>query len=130
MMLSITLFLFSSLLLGAMLVFRVWEIRAGRFDKKELASRELSISPAHIEHWNSRFFDAVRQFAHFLMVLLVRATIELLFIVRREAKRLSTRLDQFFLSGSHAERGPVSFYLQNLSGYRDAEKTPALKGRE
>lgn len=124
---AIILFFFALGLLSTMVLYRVWELRAGRFDKKEVAARELTISPAHVEHWNSKFFEAVLQLAHLIMVLLVRAVIGILFIVRREAKRLSTKLDQFFLSGNGHARGPASFYLQNISEYKDSHKTTGRK---
>ncbi|MDP3958221.1 MAG: hypothetical protein Q8Q36_02025 [bacterium] len=124
---AVLIFLFALGLLATMVLFRVWELRAGRFDKKEVAARELTISPAHVEHWNSKFFEAILQLAHFIMVLLVRAVIGILLIIRREAKRLSTKLDQFFLAGNGHARGPASFYLQNLSGYKDAKRTTSKK---
>ena len=124
---ALFLFFFALGLLATMILFRVWELRAGRFDKKEVAARELTISPAHVEHWNSKFFEAILQLAHLIMVLLVRAVIGILFIIRREAKRLSTKLDQFFLAGNGHARGPASYYLQNLSGYKGEKKTTERK---
>ncbi|MBX4216173.1 hypothetical protein KW797_04465 [Candidatus Parcubacteria bacterium] len=119
-MIALYLFLFSGLLFSSMVAFRIWELRAGRFNLKEVAARELTVSGAHLEHLNNKFLNFLRYAAHFIMVLAVRTLIGLLFVVRRESRRLATKLDHLFLAphGFPAEN-PASYFLQDILEYKE-----------
>jgi len=103
-----------------MVGYRVWELRAGRFDLKEVAARELTFSEAHLEHLNNKFLNFVRYAAHLLTVLVVRALIGVLFMIRRESRRLATRLDHLFLA-PHGLPGenPASHFLRDILEYKE-----------
>ncbi len=122
-MISTLLFVFSTALVVSMIFYRVWEIRAGRFNLEEIASRELTMPHVHIEKFNNKFLELLRQFAHIVLVLTVRATIGILYIIRRESKRLSTKLDHFFLhNNGPADKGSVSFFLRDIAEYKNKIK--------
>ncbi|MEK7558496.1 MAG: hypothetical protein AAB507_01565 [Patescibacteria group bacterium] len=122
-MLSAVFFFFAIVLLGAMILYRVWEIRAGRFNLEELSGKELVYSPAHLETLNNKFLDFLREAIHIALVLLVRLAIGILFVIRRESKRLSTKLDHFFLhNGTLHNKGSVSVFLKDIAKYKDKIK--------
>ena len=119
-MFSVMLFVFASVLLGSMVFYRLWEIRVGRFNRREVAGRELVFSGAHIETINNQFLNFVREAAHIALIIIVRLTIGILFVIRREARRIAAKLDHFFLqNGSLGKNERVSFFLKDISEYKN-----------
>ncbi len=119
-MFAFYLFIFSGILFGTMLGYRVWELRVGRFDIREVSARELTFSGAHLEHLNNKFLNFVRHLAHLIMVLIVRALIGVLFVIRRESRRLSTKLDHLFLEQhGFPSDNPASFFLRDIMDYKE-----------
>ncbi|MEK7115651.1 MAG: hypothetical protein AAB862_01755 [Patescibacteria group bacterium] len=130
-MLPIFFFIFSAVLLFSMITYRLWELKAGRFNLEEVAARELTPPHVHIETLNNKFLEVMRHFIHFAIVLLVRGAIGVLFVVRRESKRLSTKLDQFFLHGNGLDnKGSVSFFLRDISKHKARLKKFVPPGKE
>ena len=116
-----------------MISYRVWELRIGRFNIKEVAGREFKFTHANIEHINNKFLDFIRHLAHLIIILLVRGVIEVLFLIRRWANRLSNKLDHFFLeNNSIAENPSVSFFLRDIADYKEKLKdmVPNKKDKE
>lgn len=114
------LFVFASTLLGSMVFYRLWEIRIGRFNRREIASRELAFSGAHIETINNQFLNLVREVAHITLIIVVRLTIGILFIIRREIRRIAAKLDLFFLQNNSLDKNErVSFFLKDISEYKN-----------
>jgi len=119
-MFSIVLFVFAAILLGSMIFYRLWEIRVGRFNKREIAGRGLAFSVSHIETINNQFLNFVREAAHIIIIVIIRLTIGILFIIRREARRIAVKLDHFFLqNGALGKNERVSFFLKDVSEYKN-----------
>lgn len=118
-MFSIYFFIFSAILLASIIFYRLWEIRAGRFNLEEISARKLTPPHVHIETLNNKFLEVLRHFIYLSVVLIVRGVIRILFVVRRESKRISTKLDQFFLHGNELQvKGSVSFFLKDIAKYK------------
>lgn len=116
-------FFFAIVLLSSMILYRVWEIRAGKFNIEELSRKELVFSGTHLETLNNKFLDFLRDVIHIALVLLVRLVIGVLFIIRRESKRLSTKLDHFFLNnGTLHNKGSASLFLKDIAKYKSRIK--------
>lgn len=130
-MVSILFFILCLVLFSATIFYRLWEIRIGRFNIEDLKKKEVNFSIAHIETINNKFLEILRHSAHLLVMIVVRIAIEALFIIRRESRRLSTKLDHMFLSGNvMANKGSVSFFLRDIAEYKDKIKNMVPKKGE
>jgi len=114
-----------------MIFYRAWEIRVGRFNRGELHKKELVFSGAHLETLNNKFLDFLREAIHIAFMLMIRLVIGILFIIRRESRRLSTKLDHFFLHNSTLHtKGPVSLFLKDIGKYKEKIKNIVPKKGE
>lgn len=106
-------------ILGIIIFYRSYEVRIGRFDKAELAQRELIVTGAHIEALNNKALQAARHALSLLVIVIVKGIIKVLFWIRRESRRLSTKLDHFFLSDTIRTKGSVSFFLKDIGSFKE-----------
>ena len=116
-------------ILGIVLFYRSYEVRVGRFDKAELAERELLVTHEHIESLNNKALQALRHGAALSLIMLVKGTIRVLYFIKRESSRLSTKLDHFFLSDGIRTKGSVSFFLRDVAAYKEAARSRTEIGR-